>query len=116
MRDDWNLNNCKIRASVLVVDLESHDDIACNNLSNDNSSGLIEGSSRSQKVGIELDVSNEDSSASDYVYNNSSVGDLEEVSGKDNISSSSNVHNPVGLEVAVLGDDICVLAHVSRVN
>jgi len=78
--DDGNLNSDEIRASVLVVDLKSHDDVVSNDLSNDNSSSLVEGSSRGQEMSIESDIVNKDSSCSNNVDDNSSIGNSEESS------------------------------------
>lgn len=110
MGNNRDLNDGQLGASVLVIDLKSHDDIVSDDLSNDNSTSLVEGSLRGQKVSSQSDVSDVNGSRSDNVDDGSSVGDGEEISREGDISSSSDVHNPVSLEVAVLGNVVSRLS------
>jgi len=93
-----------------VIDLKSHDDVVSDNLSNDNSTSLVKSSLRSQKVSSQSNVGDVNGSRSDNVDDDSSVGDGEEISRESDISVSSDVHNPVSLEVAVLGNVVSRLS------
>jgi len=106
------VNSSGVGAGVLLVDLERHRDISSNDLSDDNSSGLVDGVIRSQDVSADRGIGDRDSSSrSENVVNNSSADSRERVSSDANIISSGNVDNPVGLEVAVIDRGVSVSGH-----
>jgi len=102
-----------IRASVLLVDLKRSDDVSSDNLSNNNSRGLVEGSLGCQDVSSDFSVLDVDGSLSDDVVNNSSGNSRERSTGDGNIISSSDVDGPRCLKVAVINGGVGELRELS---
>jgi len=103
-----------IRASVLLVDLKRSNDVSSNNLSDNNSRGLVDGSLWCQDVSRDFSVGNVDGSGSENVVNNSSGNGRERSSRKGNIISSSDVDGPRCLKVALINSGVSELSKLSR--
>jgi len=109
----WNLDDGWLWAGVLLVDLEREDDVSSNNLSDDDSVGLVEGGKWCQEMSSHKGIVNVNVSGSDDVVDNSSWNGWERSSGDFNIGSSSDVDEPSGLEVAVSEGGVSELSNLS---
>jgi hypothetical protein len=96
-----------------LVDLERGDDVISNNLSEDDSRGLVDEVVRSKDRSIDLSVLDvEGSSRSDEVEDNRGSGSRERSTGDAHISSSFKVNDPSSVGVALVERDPGVLAHI----
>jgi len=96
-----------------LVDLERSNDAIGNNLSEDDSRGLVDVVVRSKDRSIDLSVLDvEGSSRSDEVEDNGGSSSRERSTGDRHISSSFKVDDPSSVGVALVERDPSVLAHV----
>lgn len=113
--EDRVLDDSSIRAGVLSVDLKRHGDVSGDDLSDDNSTSLVQGVEGSKDGSMDSGlIDRDDSSRSKNVVDDGSRNSGEGVSSDVDVLGSNDVDGPVGLNVAVIDGGVSVESHLSR--